>query len=192
MAKRIVEYLYLNGVSDVFVSKNLAELKNNGECVLNKVVKQNFIQIPFIKLLEKIEYKAQEYGINVHYIDEKYTSKASCISDDVKSIQDNPDLTNAFKGKRVKRGLFLDIVINKVFNADINGAVNHIKVSVGKSFEWLKDKLFKLCNPIKIKSDYEFCRLLKGLQNSGLGKSASFIGVETSQSNRLVENVSFC
>jgi len=191
MAKRVVEYLHLHGITDLFISKNLAELKNNGECNLNKSTKQNFIQIPSMKLLKYIEYKAQEYGIKVSYIDEKYTSKASCISDDVKSIQDNPDLTNAFKGKRVKRGLFLDVVINKVFNADINGAINHIKVATGKSFEWLKDKLFKLCNPIKIKSDYEFCRLLKSLWNSVSGKSVPF-STEASQSNKLVENVSFC
>jgi len=217
MAKRVVEYLHLNGVSELFISKNLAQLKSNGQCELNKAVKQNFIQIPFMKLLKNIEYKAQEYGINVNYIDERYTSKASCISDDIKSIQvcskhflelrgasaclsaskrvdnalDNPNLTNAFNGKRVKRGLFLDVVINKVFNADINAAVNHIKVATGKSFEWLKDKLFKLCNPIKIKSDYEFCRLLKSLWNSVSGKSVSF-GTEASQSNRLVENFSFC
>jgi len=192
MAKRVVEYLHLHGITDLFISKNLAELKNNGECNLNKSTKQNFIQIPIMKLLQNIEYKAQEYGINVHYIDERYTSKASCISDDIKGIQESPDLTNAFNGKRVNRGLFLDVVINKVLNADINGAVNHIKVSVGKSFEWLKDKLFKLCNPIKIKSDYEFCRLLKSLWNSGSGKSASFIGAEASQSNKLIENISFC
>jgi transposase, IS605 OrfB family, central region len=192
MAKRVVEYLHLHGVSDLVISKNLAELKNNGLCELNKAVKQSFIQIPFVKLLKYIEYKAQEYGINVHYINEKYTSKASCISDDVKSIQESSDLTNVFNGKRVKRGLFLDTVINKVFNADLNGAVNHIKVAVGKSFEWLKDKLFKLCNPIKIKGDYEFCRLLKSLWNSGSGKSESFIGAEASQSNELIENISFC
>jgi transposase, IS605 OrfB family, central region len=137
MAKRVVEYLHLNGVSELFISKNLAELKNNGQCNLNKSTKQNFIQIPFIKLLEKIEYKAQEYGIKVNYLDEKYTSKASRISDDVKSIQESSDLTNAFKGKRVKRGLFLDTVINKVFNADINAAVNHIKVGTGKCFAWV-------------------------------------------------------
>jgi hypothetical protein len=101
-------------------------------------------------------------------------------------------LTNAFKGKCVKRGLFLGTVINKVFNADINGAVNHIKVATGKSFEWLKNKLFKLCNPIKIKSDYEFCRLLKNLWNSVSGKSVPFIGAEASLSNRLAGNVSFC
>ena len=191
MAKRVVEYLHLHGITDLFISKNLAELKNNGECNLNKSTKQNFIQIPFIKLLQNIEYKAQEYGINVHYINERYTSKASCISDDIKGIQESSDLTNAFNGKRVKRGLFLDVVINKVFNADINGAVNHIKVSTGKSFEWLKDKLFKLCNPIKIKSDYEFCRLLKSLWNSVSGKSASFIDAEALQSNELIENISF-
>jgi transposase, IS605 OrfB family, central region len=185
VSKRIVEYLYLHGVTDLFISKNLAELKNNGECDLNKAVKQNFIQIPFIKLLQNIEYKAWEYGIQVHYVDERYTSKASCISDDVKSIQDNPGLTNAFNGKRVKRGLFLDTVINKVFNADVNGAVNHIKVATGKSFRWLKNKLFKLCNPIKIKSDYEFCRLIKSLWNSVSGKSASFIGAEASLSGNL-------
>jgi IS605 OrfB family transposase len=192
MAKRVVEYLHLHGITDLFISKNLAELKNNGECNLNKSTKQNFIQIPFIKLLQNIEYKAQEYGINIHYIDERYTSKASCISDDIESIQESPDLTNAFKGKRVKRDLFLDVVINKVFNADINGAVNHIKVATGKSFEWLKNKLFKLCNPIKIKSDYEFCRLLKSLWNSGSGKSASFIDAEASLPNKLIENISFC
>ncbi|ACG58209.1 transposase, IS605 OrfB family [Hydrogenobaculum sp. Y04AAS1] len=218
MAKRVVEYLHLNGVSELFelfISKNLAQLKSNGECELSKAVKQNLIQIPFIKLIRYIEQKAQEYGL--HYIDERYTSKTSCISDDIKSIQvcskhflelrgasaclsaskrvdnalDSPHLTNAFKGKRVKRGLFLDTVINKVFNADINAAVNHIKIGTGKCFVWLKDKLFKLCNPIKIKSDYEFCELLKSLQNSVSGKSV-FYNTEAPQSNRLVENVSFC
>jgi IS605 OrfB family transposase len=192
LSKRVVEYLYLHGITDLFISKNLAELKNNGECDLNKSTKQNFIQIPFIKLLQNIEYKAQEYRIQVHYIDERYTSKASCISDNIKSIQDSPDLTNAFNGKRVKRGLFLDAIINKVFNADVNGAVNHIKAATGKSFQWLKDKLFKLCNPIKIKSDYEFCRLIKSLWNSVSGKSVPFIGAEASQSNSLIENISFC
>ena len=44
----------------------------------------------------------------------------------------------------LRGGLFLDLVINKVFNTDINGALNHIKIATGKSFEWLKDKLFTL------------------------------------------------
>jgi transposase, IS605 OrfB family, central region len=183
ISKRIIEFLYLNEVTDLYLSKNLAELKNNGECKLNKSVKQGFIQIPFIKLLKNIEYKAQEVGINVHWIDECYSSKSSCISDDIVSIQqNNPESTNAFKGKRVERGLFLDRFLNKVFNADVNGAVNHIKIATAKSFEWLKNSLFKLCNPIKIKSDYEFCRFLKKLQNSVSDKSVFWISQNTEAS----------
>jgi IS605 OrfB family transposase len=171
VSKRIVEYLHFNNVTDLYLSKALAELKNNGNCKLRKSTKQTFIEIPFIRLLRNIEYKAQEVGINVHWINEAYSSKTSCISDNVVDIQQGKLLTNVFNGKRVKRGLFLDTAISKVFHADINGAVNHIKIGINKSFEWLKEKLFKLCNPIKIKSDYEFCKLLKGLQNSVSGKS---------------------
>jgi hypothetical protein len=39
MAKRVVEYLHLHGVSELFISKNLAQLKSNGECELSKAVK---------------------------------------------------------------------------------------------------------------------------------------------------------
>ena len=187
VSKRIVEYLHFNNITDLYLSKNLAELKNNGECELSKSVKQGFIQIPFIELLKNIEYKAQELGINIHWIDESYSSKSSCISDDIISIQLNkPKSTNAFNGKRVERGLFLDTAVSKVFNADINGAANHIKIATAKSFEWLKNSLFKLSNPIKIKSDYEFCKLLKALQNSVSGKSVLWANQSTEASESTV------
>ena len=86
----------------------------------------------------------------------------------------------------------MDTRINKVFNADINGAVNHIRIGTGKSFDWLKDYLFKLSNPVKIKSDYEFCKLLKGLHNSVGDKSTSAMDVEASQPNKLVDAIRFC
>ncbi|MEA3314912.1 MAG: hypothetical protein U9Q30_03575, partial [Campylobacterota bacterium] len=57
---------------------------------------------------------------------------------------------------RVKRGLLKDKISNIVFNADINGAVNHIKVATKQCFKWLNNYMFKIANPIKIKSDYEF------------------------------------
>jgi hypothetical protein len=140
----------------------------------------------------KLNQKKWQNGLKLKQEINILSNKSSCISDDIKSIQDSPDLTNAFNGKRVKRGLFLDVVINKVFNADINAAVNHIKVAVGRSFDWLKDRLFKLCNPIKIKSDYEFCRLINSLWNSGSGKSVPFIGAEALQSDKLIGDISFC
>ncbi len=55
----------------------MSELKNNGECKLSKSVKQSFIQIPFIELLDMIKYKCESRGITVNYVDEAYTSKTS-------------------------------------------------------------------------------------------------------------------
>lgn len=183
ISKRILEYCQMHNVTDLYISKNLSELKNNGNCDLRKAHKQNFIQIPFIKLLRNIEYKAKYYGINIHIVDEAYSSKVSSISGNVVYIQKYAEtvghnklkdlaktdtlLANAFSGKRAKRGLYIDKTINKAFNADLNGAVNHIKIGKDIDTSYLKHKLFKLCNPIKLKSDYEFCRYL---QNSKLGK----------------------
>ncbi len=166
VSKRLLEYLKAHQVTDLYISKNLARLKNSGDCHLATSAKQSFIQIPFIKLLEYIEYKAAEYGIRVHVVDEGYTSKTSCISGDVTQIQeqarqDKPILTNDFKGSRVKRGLFKDSVLACVFNADLNAAVNIIKVGTHKAFGWLKNTLFKLCNPILLKCDWELVCFLR-------------------------------
>jgi hypothetical protein len=73
-----------------------------------------------------------------------------------KSKKEEPILADDLNASRVKRGLLRDKISNLIFNADINGAVNHIKVATKQSFKWLKDYMFKLANPIKIKSDYEF------------------------------------
>ncbi|WIF95944.1 transposase [Caminicella sporogenes] len=170
ISKRVLEYLGKYKVTEIILSNNLNNLKNNGKCKLNKAVKQNFIQIPFGKLLKYIEYKAKDYGIKVKYVDESYTSKTSSLTEDIKIIQKllqyNLDLTNALGGKRVKRGLFKDKAINKIINADLNGARNicllgskkaQQKYKVGGENRWLN---LKLCNPIKIESDFELCRLI--------------------------------
>lgn len=163
ISKRIVEYLKLYNVKKLVLSKNLADLMNNGECKLRKKTKQNFIQIPFIQLIHYIEEKAIKNGIEVIFIDEAYTSKTSCVSGDVLEVQtkkfkDNSykPLANELKGVRAKRGLFRDIVLNKIWNADLNGAVNHIKIAFNSCFKWLDKFLFKLCNPIKLKSANDF------------------------------------
>jgi len=73
-----------------------------------------------------------------------------------KSENGQKPITDEFKGTRVKRGLFKDNVLNKIWNADLNGAVNHLKIAFNSSFQWLQDYLFKLCNPIKFKSVSDF------------------------------------
>lgn len=169
ISKRVVEYLKINGVKKLVLSKNLAELMNNGECNLRKKTKQNFIQIPFIQLIYYIEEKGIKNGIEIIFINEAYTSKTSCVNGDVLAVQtksknnQNPT-ANEFKGTRAKRGLFRDIVLNKIWNADLNGAVNHIKIAFNSCFKWLKDALFKLCNPKIVKSANEFLLLNRNLQ----------------------------
>ncbi|WIF94504.1 transposase [Caminicella sporogenes] len=170
ISKRVLEYLEKYNATEIILSNNLNNLKNNGKCKLNKANKQNFIQIPFGKLINYIEYKAKDYRIKVKYVDESYTSKTSSLTEDIKIIQKllqyNFDLTNALGGKRVKRGLFKDEVINIIINADINGARNicllgskkaQQKYKVGGENRWLN---LKLCNPIKVESDFELCRLI--------------------------------
>ena len=78
----------------------------------------------------------------------------------VKAINNKPILTNDLNASRVKRGLLKDKVSNIVFNADINGAINHIKIATHLKFKWLENYMFKIANPLKIKSDYEFNNLL--------------------------------
>ncbi|MEA3314840.1 MAG: zinc ribbon domain-containing protein [Campylobacterota bacterium] len=161
LSKRVTEFFKINKVTHLYISRNLTFAKNQGDIKLRKSTKQNFIQIPFGKLLDYLQYKAEELGIKVINIDEAYTSKTSCINADVFAVQEKaknkePILTNDLNASRVKRGLLKDKISNIVFNADINGAVNHIKVSTKQCFKWLKDYMFKIANPIKIKSDYEF------------------------------------
>ena len=55
--------------------------------------------------------------------------------------------------------MFKDNVLNKIINADLNGACNIVKIV---------DKLigdinyFKFCNPIKCKSDHELTAVIAG------------------------------
>ncbi len=73
-------------------------------------------------------------------------------------------MANELKGVRAKRGLFKDNVLNKIWNADINGAVNHIKIAFNNCFKWLKNSLFKLCNPKTVKSANDFLSLNRELE----------------------------
>ena len=179
VSKKVVEYLSNANVTDLVLSKNLSFTKTDGSIQMQKKTKQKFYQIPFGNMLNLIEGKAEEKSINVIWIDEAYTSKTSSISAEVVDVQSKskidrnsivPTDLNGNRGTKKKgnlnnklgRGLFKDSVINKVINADINAACNHIKVAfnhIDKTY-LSKYSLIKFCNPIKIKSNHEFDVLL--------------------------------
>jgi putative transposase len=165
ISRNIVNYLTKNNVTNLVISKNLSFAKTKGDIKLSKKVKQNFIQIPFGKLLSNIEAKCIEKHIKVHNIDEAYTSKTSCLSQNIHDIlkkkKEKTLSSKDYTGSRVERGLYKDKIENKVINADLNGAVNHIKVQdKDADLGYLRSHLFKVCNPIKIKSNSEFLSLL--------------------------------
>jgi len=114
---------------------------------------QNFVFIPFDKLIQQIQYKAKLIGIVVTTEEESYTSKCSAL--DLEEIGKHED--HAYAGKRVKRGLF-KTALGILINADVNGALNILRKVIGDNF--LKPFIEKvarlipssgyLCYPFKV------------------------------------------
>ncbi len=134
----------------IYIGKNAMESKNGID--LGRKTNQEFVSIPFRRLVELIKYKAQELGMEVVEVDESYTSKTSPFADIFK-VRDTRDKTLC-QGER-KGNTFKDNVLNKVFHADLLGALNIIRVGAKllrlKFYENLKVFFVKLCNPVKLK-----------------------------------------
>lgn len=105
-----------NGFNTIIIGKNKSWKQ---EVKLGTRNNQNFVFIPFNRLIDKIKYKASLRGIKVIETEESYTSKCSFFDNEFPCKQEN------YKGERVHRGLFKS---SKGFiNADLNGALNIIK-----------------------------------------------------------------
>ena len=164
ISRHVTQYLLDKKVTNLVLSRNLSFAKTEGSIKLRKKTKQQFYQIPFGTLLNLLKTKCESVGITVDFIDEAWSSKTSCISADVnkfikkaKADRSSICLTTDLKGSRVKRGVYVDKIINKAFNSDLNGAVNHIKIAFPKKrFKWLETKMFKLCNPLLVQSSNDF------------------------------------
>ena len=95
------------------------------EINIGKKNNQNFVSIPYLKLLNMLEYKCKKEGINFVKNEESYTSKCSFI--DGEEIKKH----TKYLGKRMKRGLF-ESASGKLINADLNGSLNILKKVVGE------------------------------------------------------------
>lgn len=123
-SRKIINYCIDNQINTIVIGKN-KEWKQKTS--MGKKNNQNFVQIPFAKFIEMIQYKAEEQGIAVIMTEESYTSGTSFI-DNEQPVKENYD-----KSRRIKRGLFKSnngILIN----ADLNGAYQIIKKAV--SIKW--------------------------------------------------------
>ena len=92
---------------------------------LGGITNQNFVFIPFYKLIKMIKYKAEEVGILVIEQEESYTSK--CSFPDSEEVKKH----SVYLGKRILRGLF-ETATGLIINADVNGVYNIIKKAFPK------------------------------------------------------------
>ncbi len=121
-SRKIVNYLVSNNINTLFIGKN-KEWKQNIN--MGKRNNQNFVNIPFYKLIQMLLHKCALEGITVKEIEESYTSKCSFLDDEEISKHEE------YKGKRIKRGLFKTAGGN-IINADVNGGLNILRKAVGK------------------------------------------------------------
>jgi putative transposase len=152
ITRSLADFLFETGHRVVYIGKDAID--KNG-IPFSKVVNQSYVYIPHRKLVNMLKYKCEELGIEVVEVDERYTSKASPVNDDVVGIQVKKVNGGEvqFSGKRVSRGLYKDLVLNKVFNADLVGAINILKVGakLRRLVFDVKTLFVKLCNPVKFK-----------------------------------------
>jgi len=117
-SRKIIEYCVLNDIGTVVIGYN-QNWKHN--CQLGKRNNQNFVTIPFYKLIQQLEYKAEEQGLTVIKQEESHSSKCSFL--DNEPIEHH----NKYLGRRITRGLFKSQKDTTIINADVNGAYNILK-----------------------------------------------------------------
>lgn len=113
ISRYIVNYCVDNNIGSLVVGLNKGWKQ---EINLGKKVNQKFVEIPFSKFVDKISYKCKLVGISFYLSEESYTSKVDHLAFEELGKHD------VYLGKRKRRGLFQSSV-NKLINADINGAI---------------------------------------------------------------------
>jgi len=89
---------------------------------------QNFVSIPFRKILDILKYKLEDNGIEYIEQEESYTSKASYLDNDDIPVYRAETGELRFSGRRIKRGIYKSKQ-GKIIDADLNGALNILKKS---------------------------------------------------------------
>ena len=130
--RNVIGY-YSNRLMDILVKERISTLvigHNKGwkdKINIGKVNNQNFVNIPFNKVIDIIKYKAEDLGIKCIEQEESYTSKASFLdNDNIPTFNEDKNQKHTFSGKRITRNLY-KTKNNQIIDADLNGALNIIK-----------------------------------------------------------------
>jgi len=117
ISRWIIDYCVENDINTICIGANHDWQRNSN---LGRKTNQKFVQIPFTKFTQNLEYKAKDSGIKIVLTEESYTSKASFIDNDGMGKECE------CSGKRVKRGLYRS-ADGTLINADVNGSYNILR-----------------------------------------------------------------
>lgn len=118
----ITDYCIEHRIDTVYVGDGKGWKQNVN---LGDKTNQNFVQIPFDKLKQKLKHKLEARGISFELVPESHTSKCSFY--DEEAVEHHEE----YVGERVERGLF-EASDGTQYNADVNGAVNIARKGTGK------------------------------------------------------------
>ncbi len=124
VSRQLIEYCLTNDFGRIVIGYN----ETWKQCIgLGQRTNQNFVNVPFLRLVRQIQYKAALVGIEVMSVEENFTSKVSFLDDEpIRHHQ-------TYRGQRVTRGLFQSST-GRILNADVNGAYNIGRKAVPKAF----------------------------------------------------------
>lgn len=126
VARMIIDYCINNDIGTLIAGYNVTFQKSSH---IGKQNNQNFVNIPYGRLRDKLAYMCELNGITYVEQEESYTSKASFWDKDNIPVYNNDNPKEyEFSGNRVHRGLY-KTANGKTFNADINGALNIMRKS---------------------------------------------------------------
>lgn len=121
-AKKIIQELVNREIDTLVVGQNKGWKQN---CGLGKKNNQNFVQIPFSRFINMLQYLCEWNGIKFIAREESYTSKASFLDTDYIPSFEEGNKEVSFSGKRISRGLYK--TGNRIINADINASFNILR-----------------------------------------------------------------
>ena len=146
LSRKLINHLLQLGVKNIIYGKNTNFKK---EINLGKVNNQNFVNIPFNLIIERLRYKACLAGINFMTVEESYTSKTSFLDrEKLHSYKsDKAPKKYQFLGSRFARSLFRS-KDGHVIHADINASFNIIrKVSGDDIYDFANVGSIKVSSP---------------------------------------------
>ena len=121
ISKEIVRILKEESISKLIFGHNKGQ---KTEINIGKRNNQNFVNIPYNKLISYLEYKCEDVGIEFELQEESYTSKSSFLSNDnIPTYIEGDNNKYSFSGTR-RRGIYTDNKHNLKIHSDVNGAYN--------------------------------------------------------------------